>query len=658
MAPLPLPAAVRVGALAFTFLALPGWLATGALRPDLPLADRLLSTLALSPALAGAVAVLAMVCGAPPPLAARIVAGVCGAAALAAAFRPASDPAGRDARSATSGYDFVPALAWAALTLFALAANPFLAPRSDGWFHAAVSEAIARRGVPVEDPSFAGLPLLYFWGMNAWAALWLAVAPGLAPWTPWIALDVASALAVMLAVASLARRLGATPGARAWAVGTAALGSAPFAWGWIAARAASGEVRGLAELRRIVSSGADGTLRELGRGLLHPSLAWFGDKFSVLTPFGLGLTLFVLFVIALHEAEVEPRGHRLAWLALVTGAALFTHTVAGFSALAVAWAWWAIGAGAALRGAFAWGTLARVAGAIGAGVVLALPYLVTVSRGKHGALAPGFTASSVGSLLEAGALFLPAAVIGFRSLSGSEPRVRALARVALLAALVIGAMGVLVKLPESNQSKFQNLLFVLLAAPAGLGLAATWRRLTGLQRPAFVLALALATVPTTLIAAAGLAAEHGQSDDSWHDPAAPVRAAWEWLRDRAPENTVIADEGGAREPMVFAARSALAPGASIERNWGGPPESLAARRLATRELSAHGEVSASTDSLVRALARPVVVVERRADVARDHRPPKTGALEEALAAGPRHPMTYRLVRDAGPLVFWLAEPAR
>ena len=70
MAPVPLPDAVRVGALAVTFLVLPGWLATGLFLSDRALADRLLGSLALSPALAGGVGTLAMALGAPAALAA------------------------------------------------------------------------------------------------------------------------------------------------------------------------------------------------------------------------------------------------------------------------------------------------------------------------------------------------------------------------------------------------------------------------------------------------------------------------------------------------------------------------------------------------------------------------------------------------------------
>jgi len=658
VAPLPLPVALRIAALALTFLWLPGRLATGALRADLPPAEGLLGSVALSPALAGGAAAIAMALGLGALATARLLAALLAALALIVAARRADSGDSPD-HAGVSAFDAVPAIAWAALTLLALAANPFLAPRSDGWFHAAVAEAIARRGLPVEDPSFAGIPLLYFWGMHAWAALWLAASPAISPWTPWIALNVAGALAILLAVGALARRLGAPPAARGWAAAAAVFGASPLAWGWVAARAAVGEVRGLDEVRRILDAGADATLRSMGGGLMHVSLVWFGDKFSVLTPFGLGLTLFLLFVIALHEAEASPRGRRLAWLALVTASALFTHTVAGLSALAVAWAWWALGIGAAVRGAVPWRVLARVTGAIGAGVVVTLPYLVAVSRGKHGAVAPGFSAIAISSLLEGGALLIPAAILGFREVrvvAAGEPR--SLARVTLLAALLAAGMGLLVRLPESNQSKFLSLLFVVLAAPAGIGVAMLWRRVSGVRRPAFAFVLAAATVPTTVLAAAGLVAEHGQSDDSWHEPAPPVRAAWLWLRDHAPADAVIADEGGAREPMVFAACAVLAPGGSLERNWGGPPRALAVRRLASRELAVRGEVSASTDSLLRALGRPVLVVERRPGVARDERVPKTGALETQLAAGPRRAIRYRLVHDAGPLVFWSAESPR
>src|SRR6185503_5572933 len=102
--------------------------------------------------------------------------------------------------------------AWTLLVGLLLAIHPALLQRADGWFHAAVTLQVAQRGLPPEDPFFAGLRLLYFWGTHAWAALWLTLAPRIPVWAPLAALQIAAALACPLAVGVLASRLGASRG--------------------------------------------------------------------------------------------------------------------------------------------------------------------------------------------------------------------------------------------------------------------------------------------------------------------------------------------------------------------------------------------------------------------------------------------------------------
>src|SRR5439155_1768189 len=134
----------------------------------------------------------------------------------------------------------------------------------------------------------------------------------------------------------LARRLGGGRPAVALAMGLALAGSAPFAWLGIAARALAGEVRGLDELRRLVTGGVDGALRAMSTGLLHPSLVLPADKFVVLGSFGAGLALAALWAGALVRL-LTPGAAALRdalALGLITAAALFLHPIAGL-ALAV-----------------------------------------------------------------------------------------------------------------------------------------------------------------------------------------------------------------------------------------------------------------------------------------------------------------------------------
>src|SRR5262249_39631898 len=144
----------------------------------------------------------------------------------------------------------------------------------------------------------------------------------------------------LIGVVALARRLGASPRAQAFAAALAVMGQAPFAWLMVAARASAGAVRGVPELRRLLTLGVDPALRALDPGLLHVSLLFFGDKFLVLTPFALGLALFAAFALALLDLIERPGPGSAAALAVVLAAALFTHTLVGLACALVAGLWW------------------------------------------------------------------------------------------------------------------------------------------------------------------------------------------------------------------------------------------------------------------------------------------------------------------------------
>src|SRR5947208_1534087 len=133
--------------------------------------------------------------------------------------------------------------AWLARPIAVHASSPALAARSDGAFHAGVVWAAAR-AVPPEDPFFAGLALRYAWGLHAWAAAWVALAPRLGAYAPLEVTSALAAVSTLLAVGALARRLGATPRVQLGAQALALAGATPFAWLVLATRAASGAVRG------------------------------------------------------------------------------------------------------------------------------------------------------------------------------------------------------------------------------------------------------------------------------------------------------------------------------------------------------------------------------------------------------------------------------
>ncbi|HEY6867879.1 MAG TPA: hypothetical protein VI792_11520, partial [Candidatus Eisenbacteria bacterium] len=499
------------------------------------------------------------------------------------------------------------ALAGAGVAAAMYASSPALAWRSDGAFHAAVTLSVARGGVPPEDPYFAGIRLLYFWGTHAWAALWLALAPALAPWTPLIALNLAGTLAALLAVCALAARLGGGARAQWLACGLAAFGAAPFAWGWVAARAVAGEVRGLPELRRLLTQGVDLALRSMSPGLLHPSLVFAADKFLVLTPFALGLALFAVGAVALLEMSTRPRAGAIVSLALVVGAALFVHPVAGVALLGA-------GVAAALAGALArrgapfparaWGV------ALGAPALALSPYLAAIDAGRHPGLAAGLSWRGLDSLVVGGALVVPAGLGWLARRVRSGP-----ARALFAAAVALALAGLLGRASGDNQSKLFNLLYLLLSAPAALGWLALHHRLARAGRAALAALLALAALPTALLCAWAYASERGQLPESCHAPTPSERSAYAWARDSLAADAVLVDtgveEGGAATLAVSARRALLWGGEFMARKWDYAPGALSIRRRAAVEIAGDRPPTEDVRAFAAGLGREVALVCRR-----------------------------------------------
>jgi hypothetical protein len=635
--PVPLPAALRAGLLAVTLGLAPGALLAPLVAPGGPATGRLLLALVLSPFLAAAPAALLVSAGLPVGAAARIVVAVTAAVALLRAFAPRPAPPAEPGERP----GIVAASLWTGLVAAVLIGNRFLPPRSDGWFHAAVTLQIAARGLPVEDPAFAGLPLLYFWGSHLWAALWLALEPRLEPWTPLIALNLAGAFGTVLGVAALARRLGASARGQWAACALATLGYSPLGWVAVLARVMTGEVRGVDEIRRLITLGVDPALRALGVGTLHASLAFFGDKFLVLTPLSIGLALFVVLLLALLDAVERPGFRTAAALALVEAAALFLHTVVGLTTVLVAGAWWLTALLAPGRGepAAPRRALIPVAAAFAAAGLALSPYLLSIAGAKHGQLANGLSARALGSWLLAGALIVPMGGVWL----GAAARRRGPARVLLPLVAGLTLLALALKLPENNQSKFFNLLLLALAPAAALGWLELHDRLRGGARAALAGLLVAALVPTPGLAIWGFACERGQSDEPSHSPTPAVREAWSWCRAQLAPDAVIVDPGGASDMLVLAGRSALWGGGTLERNWGHAAPALDLRRRASRELAAPGGPSPEAGAFLSGLGRDVVLVARA-----------TGARDTAAAwnRAPREPERFRPLYRNGEIALY------
>ena len=597
---LPPPLAAAVLAIALAWVpgrALVAWLAP-ATHGDRRLPVAL--SLALAPFAAGAPAALLMMLGVAPLVAAR---GVLVGWAIVLVCAPGRDPAA-DVRPQT----WIVAVAWSVLTALLLAANPALLPRADGWFHAAVTLQVAQRGLPPEDPFFAGLRLLYFWGTHAWAALWLVLAPRIPVWAPLAALQIAAAIACPLAVGALAGRLGATRGIQRLAMALSLAGLAPFAWLLIPGRILIGGVQRGAEVTQLLERGLWPVLAAMDPGTLHASVLFPGDKFLIATPFALGMALAVLSVIAVL-ALIETPGPRAALtLAAIQAAALWLHAVVGAAIAVAIVGWWLLSLGSAGRAAGLRRALMLAPPALALAGLVMFPYLRGITAGKTQSIGWGLDAATLRTCLLAGAALVPAGLAWLARAPRDSDAAAATARMAF----ALTAAALLAGLPLGNQSKLFSLLFVVLAAPAALGWAALAARLRVPARRVLIATLVLALVPTQLFALWGAATEHGQIHLAWDRPAsAAERDGMRWAAGHTPADAVFVDGSGSLDFTVVAGRSALWGGEAWAGNWGYPAAALAVRRRGAETLGQGFEPPTDVAAMLQRLGRPVIVVARR-----------------------------------------------
>jgi hypothetical protein len=605
--PVSWPAALHAAWLAAALAIAPGWLVSPLLAPDARTVRRALLALTLSPFLVGAPAAVLVGSGLKVAATARGILIAVALLGLLRALRPGpTSPRGESGRAPI----WIAALSWAGLVAALLAMNPWLAPRADGWFHAAVTLQVLERGLPPEDPFFAGLRLLYFWGYHVWTALWLGVAPRLSVWTPMILLNVTASVGVVLGACVIARRLGA--GARGiWLTAVLTVfGYAPFSWVLALLRITTGSVTGAEEAQRLLSYGVGPVLTTLNPGTPHVSMVFFGDKFLILTPLALGMAVFAALIVAFLDFVAQPSVRRGVLLALLEGAALFFHSVVGWAGALVAgaWWWWALWRARQPKERGLTRALRSLPVAFAAAALILLPYLAATTLGKQQGVGWGLSLPSLAAWLVAGALLVPPGLIWL----ATRGRTVGPARELLGVSVILSGGALLIGLPLFNQVKLFNLLFLVLAAPAALGWLALLDRLGTAGRRVLAAVLALAIAPTTALCLWGFVTESGQTLRGWQRPAtAAERAGFEWVRDRTASDAVFVDRTLTLDLTVHAGRSTLWGGDEWEKNWGYPRPALALRRRAVAQLGRGDPPSPDVATFLGGLGREVIVVARR-----------------------------------------------
>jgi hypothetical protein len=623
---------------AFVWLGVfPGMAAVRLLLPAAPPATRWSLGIALSPLVAAVAGWALLRAGQPLPTAARLV-GLAGWILFAggeARGLVARDPDEDDAPSdrATWGW----ALGAAAVVALPVLVNAWTRYRSDTWVHAGLVYEISERGLPPQDPRFAGMPLNYVWFYNLFIALVDGLRAG-SPFTSIIAANVCwMAIQVWLGW-QLAWTLWRERAAARAALPLLVLGlnaGALLLWPMWLGRAFVGEVRGLAEARRIFDEGRWGTvdvLHQLNAPLSYMVNSW--DKFTIGTALGYAYLLLLVMLWAAarwlegaRPAAGVPAGARAGgtwrWLVVAFAAAAGTmlfHSVVGLSVIPV-------GLGACLvfavlaRRDTALGPAARavaLAAALGAGLVVTLPYFRSIVSGweadrsgvPHQYLRLGWRMP-----------WTLATACGVAALAAWPGLVRAW-RERRRAALWLGvwtlgmtAFASVVHLPQDNEHKFVWQVFAPLALLGGPGfpalLAATRRRVgpllaTALLGVAFVL-------PSALFLFGYLTDPAGATAPETHrEPG--ERELYAWVRTHTPAAAVFADDHG-RDVLLVEGRRRLVVGTVYGPDKAAfPAGEMAHRRAVLADLYGAASMLAADAACLDSLAAPVYVLYRAADL--------------------------------------------
>ena len=553
---------------------LPGLAAVRVLFPEERGAVAIARAFFLSPLLSGAAAVVLLFAGASADSAAMILLVAGYALGLVTVFyRGSPSPAAR--RTSTDRR-----LIWWLVALAVLALAPHLREwvrmRSDAWFHAAVVFEIDARGLPPDDPYFAGLRLQYMWLYHALLAVWSRAA-GVAAWDLAGSLNALWLTSLGGAVYALSRRVG-RPGREAFfAAVFVPLGLDALFTLWIPLklfRALVGETTGWAELERTFS------LRPFGIDQVFHFISTLGspppllNKYLVMTALGGAISGLVWVAEGLVGWVRGPSARRFVW----TGLALFAVWIwnpalglGGTLGCLLAGVWLLLRPGSDPRSRVRRSLVLGAAAAVLVATLAALPLL----RAAAGATSSRFP---LGLYPRA---FLPILVPSLAALLFGIPALRRLRAtpvnrvfLALTAGMMVAAF--LVVLPDPNsQDKMPFVFYLMPAVAAGWMLARVYRALC--LRGRGVLARVL--LGAILIPASALCWTGYLLDPPDPAPSPEETSLAAWLRDQTPRDAVVLDSGDRVDILVRAPRRQLWGRETYARIWGYDPAEMNRRRL-------------------------------------------------------------------------------
>ncbi len=578
--------------------------------------------LAASP-LVATVAALALVgAGLPLPAAGRVVAALAWALWVALEWRASRPAAGPPA--GPERFLWAWAIGGALVVAIVMFANPHLRLRGDAWVHGGIVWEIIERGLPPQDPRFAGLTLNYVWCFNCFVAL-LATLRGGDPFTFMAISNAASLFAVLALGALLARAVWG--GARAAVGGAVLLGLAYNAGVWMLwplrlVRAFVGHDRGPAALAsEFAQSHWSDALVIFSLNAPFSFMASFLDKFLHGTAINIAYAMMLVYLWAMVRALDGARWAAWGWGAAAVSAMLLFHGVVGLSVapvaigtLALAWV---------LAGRLPWlparARLASFAVATGAGALLATPYTLAISRGwassksglKHSYL--HVDPAMLWTIVTALAVALWFARGPLRRVVRERRGVAAV--LALYAAGMI-AFACVVSLPLGNHVKFVFQAFAALAVLGSVGFhdeLAAWRRVLGRAGAAAVFALVLCAPAALTVRGYLLDRPEAGTPEAPRGPG--EEALYAWMRENLPVDAVVVDDRYRALVMVEARRQMLLGDFSGPERAAYPLDQVLERRAVMADLYGPADSLERDVALLARLHRPAYVLVRESDFA-------------------------------------------
>ena len=594
---------------------IPGWLLAECLlrSPGTTPEERAMASLTLSVPTAIAGRTLAFAFGLPSPAFLWVWAGACAAGCLLLRPRPAGGPpADRGA--------WLIAAALALLVALPEGINLVTRVSGDAMFHAQIVSEIRLRGIPPENPSYAGLPVNYPWQLHVWAAA-LVEAMGLSAYRvfPWIGGAMMAALAFgAFRIASL---FWTEPLHRRLAPAVVVLGMNALGWVYIVARLVlaplMGTVRAFPEFQQRISLWLlEPNANQVCGALIldsHFVLCSLLFKFMCANAIGAALSLVVATVVMAAVRVREGGRGRLAAITVLAMSAAAIHPVVGVPGCL------AVIAGLGLMALGAEGRSRAIAPglAIAGGLALAFPVVWSMMRlgfthGPHARIA--FVPESLPPLLQGiGVVILPAAW-GWAAARRRSP---ALARFGLGFALACLAFAVMFDSPVPLTAEYviyTAYIGVALFAAAGVGMFATAvaRRLGGAVAWTLV---ALVFLPNALLLFNGFARQGPQWGLAGYPETPDEISVFDYLRDQTPVDAIVIDIQHAYSSSVaaYSGRRGFFGGGdrSEAAVLGYPADLLAARRNAVVNLLFEPGLRDTTLRVLRAVPEPLYVVARR-----------------------------------------------